>query len=120
MRDARNPQQFVLAATGAKSEAFEDHSYKIEPTDAGHGLFSFYVLKGLDGDADSGKTGDGNRVTDIFELAAFVKSGVFIESARNQRPVANPVSRPAPRSETAPIELLLVPEKPEPANVQTP
>ncbi|MEW4528372.1 caspase family protein [Maioricimonas sp. JC845] len=120
MRDARNPQQFVLAATGAKSEAFEDHSYKIEPTDAGHGLFSFFVLKGLDGEADSTNKGDGNRVTDIFELAEFVKSGVFIESGRVQRPVANPVSRPAPRSETAPIELLLVPEKPEPANVQTP
>ncbi|MFG0333122.1 MAG: caspase family protein, partial [Maioricimonas sp. JB049] len=120
LRNARNPSQFVLAATGAKSEAFEDATYKVDEDDEGHGLFSYYVLKGLDGEADESAKGNKDKVTDIFELAAFVTSGVFEESGRIQQPESTPRVRPAPRTDEPTIVLLRVPEKPQPANVQAP
>ncbi|QDU40824.1 WD domain, G-beta repeat [Maioricimonas rarisocia] len=109
LRNARNPNQFVLAATGATAAAFEDASYKVEPDDEGHGLFTFYVLKGLDGEADAASRANSNNVTEFFELATYVTTKVFVESGREQRPVATPTNRPAPRTDETTIELLRVP-----------
>ncbi|WP_197444291.1 serine/threonine-protein kinase [Maioricimonas rarisocia] len=95
IRPERWPNTFVLCATVANNAGFEDASYKVSPDDLGHGLFSFFVLRGLNGEADTGAHGNSDGIVDFHELARYATVGVFLESGREQRPVARPAVRPS-------------------------
>ena len=60
--------------------------------DQGHGLFTYFLLKGLRGDADK----DSNGVVQVDELYSFVKTGVTKVASevmsRDQTPLLLPLA----------------------------
>jgi len=92
-RLAKSRGRLVIAASGPNEVA-------LEPTDLGHGLFTYYLLEGLAGKAD--RNGDG--VVTVSELFPYLEDQVDRKSRAaggRQRPVmkgdiegALPLSRP--------------------------
>lgn len=57
--------------------------------DAHHGLFSYYLMRGLEGAADEAPFGDGDRTITASELFAYLRANVARQaelSGRNQNP----------------------------------
>ena len=68
---------FGLLASGPKQVSFEGPEYG-----GGHGVFSYFVLKGLEGAADSNKDG----AVDIGELSIYVVKEVYEATNHRQKP----------------------------------
>jgi hypothetical protein len=75
----------ILAASGSDEIAGSLPS-------SGHGLFSYYLLKGLSGAADE----KGGHVT-LAELHAYVRKHVIIDARRQNREQAPTLSTPTPK-----------------------
>jgi uncharacterized caspase-like protein len=59
----------------------------LEARDLGHGVFSYYLLKGLQGDADAKENGgDGNSVVTLGEAIAYTRKMVRQYSRQRQNP----------------------------------
>jgi tetratricopeptide (TPR) repeat protein len=69
---------FGLLASGPKQVSFEGPEFG-----GGHGVFSYFVLKGLEGAADSNKDG----VVDIGELSIYVVKEVYEATNHRQKPI---------------------------------
>jgi len=82
----------IVAMSAAKSNQLSNY-YKEE----GHGLFTYYLLKGLLGDADS----NGDRKIQLKELTGYVEEEVGVASRRlfGLSRQQNPVSMPKPLSD---------------------
>jgi tetratricopeptide (TPR) repeat protein len=68
---------FGLLASGPKQVSFEGPEYG-----GGHGVFSYFVLKGLEGAADEDKNG----IVDVGELSAYVENEVYKATKHSQHP----------------------------------
>ena len=81
-----------MAFAAAKSNQLSNY-YKEE----GHGLFTYYLLKGLLGDADS----NGDKKIQLKELTGYVEEEVGAASRRlfGLSRQQNPVSMPKPLSD---------------------
>ena len=63
------------------------HSYDQE--DADHGVFAQYLIRGFEGEADTGYMGNDDGAVTLREIAAYVREGVdrwSLESTKTQRP----------------------------------
>lgn len=91
----------IVAMSAAKSNQLSNY-YKEE----GHGLFTYYLLKGLLGDADS----NGDKMIQLKELTSYVEEEVSTASRRlfGLSRQQNPVSMPKPlvdKEETVIVEV---------------
>jgi len=68
---------FGLLASGAKQVSIEGPQYG-----GGHGVFTYYVIKGMEGAADDNKDG----VVDAGELSQYVLSEVYKATSHQQHP----------------------------------
>ena len=75
-----NRSVFVLSASRDREESFESPDWG-----GGHGLFTYYVERGLGGAADA----DGNGIVTADELADYVRTNVRRESQNRQNPSAD-------------------------------
>ncbi len=75
-----NKSLFSLTASRAREQSFEDPSLK-----GGHGVFTYYVVEGMQGEADS--SGDGVVTAD--ELAEYVHTQVREYTANKQNPTSD-------------------------------
>jgi hypothetical protein len=75
----------ILTASGSNEIAGSEPRY-------GHGLFSYYVMRGLSGDADAAGTG---QVT-LRQLHAYVRKHVIIEAREENREQTPTLSTPDP------------------------
>jgi tetratricopeptide (TPR) repeat protein len=73
-----NGDLFGLLASGPKQLAIEGPQFG-----GGHGVFSYFVLKGLQGAADDNKDG----AVDVGELSVYVEAQVFSATKHHQHPV---------------------------------
>ncbi|MBW1766771.1 MAG: caspase family protein [Deltaproteobacteria bacterium] len=63
------------------------HSYDQEDSD--HGVFAEYLIRGLEGEADTGYVGNDDGAVTLREIADYVREGISswsLESAQSQRP----------------------------------
>jgi tetratricopeptide (TPR) repeat protein len=74
-----NKSIFVLSASRDREQSFESPDWG-----GGHGLFTYYVERGLSGGADE----DGNGVVTADELANYVRNNVRQDSKGAQNPVS--------------------------------
>ena len=65
---ARRSGWATIAATASNQSAYENFN--------GHGIFSYYVMRGLEGEADS----DNNNIVTVTELSDFVEKKVSLEN----------------------------------------
>lgn len=88
----------IVALSAAKSNQLSNY-YKEE----GHGLFTYYLLKGLLGDADS----NGDRKIQLKELTGYVEEEVGAASRRlfGLSRQQNPVSMPKPLADKESMEI---------------
>ncbi len=75
-----NKSLFSLTASRAREQSFEDPSLK-----GGHGVFTYYVVQGMEGEADS--SGDGVVTAD--ELAEYVHTQVREYTKNQQNPTSD-------------------------------
>jgi len=68
---------FGLLASGPKQVSYEGPEYG-----GGHGVFSYFVLLGLEGAADEDKNG----IVDVGELTAYVENAVYKATKHSQHP----------------------------------
>lgn len=85
----------IFMASGPLELAFEAEEYG-----GGHGAFTYFLLRGLNGDADLKPNGNGNGVVTSQELVDYVKRNVIEATRTSQHPrdlflleVADPMAR---------------------------
>ena len=71
----------ILMASRPDELAFEAKEYG-----DGHGAFTYFLLRGLNGDADGAPYGDGDGVVTATELLNYVKTNVETATRENQHP----------------------------------
>ncbi len=110
------------ATTAALAELFsntvkllscEAHQTSLEDKKwgGGRGVFSYYLVKGLRGQADS----DRNRFVDLFELERYVQDEVLMASNQQQLPIRRGGTGNMKISRVRPVPR---PDNPEPASTQ--
>jgi tetratricopeptide (TPR) repeat protein len=75
-----NASLFSLTASRDREQSFESPQWG-----GGHGIFTYYVIRGLDGEADT--NGDGIVTAD--ELAEYVRENVRVATGTRQNPTAD-------------------------------
>jgi tetratricopeptide (TPR) repeat protein len=70
---------FSLTASRDREQSFESENWG-----GGHGIFSYYVVKGLEGEADT----NGDGVVSADELAEYVHSNVRLATQAQQNPTS--------------------------------
>ena len=74
-----NRSLFSLTASRDREVSYESPKW-----DGGHGVFTYFVIKGLEGEADT----DGDGVVTADELAEYVHSNVRTETREQQNPTS--------------------------------
>ncbi len=78
-----NNSLFVLSASKAGEVSFEGPAWG-----GGHGIFTYYLVKGYEGEADDAHTG----IIDPMDLSNYVKYNVAQATADRQHPVSEPAN----------------------------
>src|SRR5947209_10912425 len=104
-----NKSIFVLSASRDREQSFESADWG-----GGHGLFTYYVERGLSGAADE----DGNGVVTADELADYVRTNVRKDSKNAQNPVSEAGSYD-PRMQLAYVPASAKPDAPPPPKFGT-
>ncbi len=75
-----NPSIFSLTASRGREQSFESEAY-----DGGHGVFTYYVVKGMQGEADA----NGDGIVNADELAEYVRTNVRDQTKGGQNPTSD-------------------------------
>jgi uncharacterized caspase-like protein len=83
---ASNGVTAILTASDTVQQSLEGSQWRdstYEGPDEGHGVFTYYLLKGLKGAADA----NGDHIVDLYEMMHYTKTTVSEATRRSQTPV---------------------------------
>jgi len=94
IEDASRINEMILAVLGTKPNTLgifmasrpNELAFEAQQYGDGHGAFTYFLLRGLNGDADLPPTGNGDGVVTAIELLKYVKDNVGVATRDNQHP----------------------------------